>query len=87
MRNTITNYELRITNCAPRGSIMIIAVGVIVVLASLVLVYSQEMRIEAQAASNRASQLQAAGAQRARRLPMPITICSMTPIRWRSIPR
>ncbi|HLX59733.1 MAG TPA: type II secretion system protein GspK [Planctomycetota bacterium] len=42
-----------------RGSIMVVAMAVTVVLASLLLVYAQQMRVEVQACGNRASQAQA----------------------------
>ncbi|MEI6232786.1 MAG: type II secretion system protein GspK [Planctomycetota bacterium] len=48
----------------PRGSIMLLAIATILILSSLLLVFVREMRIEAQAAANRAATLQAAGIAR-----------------------
>lgn len=47
-----------------RGSIMIIAIATVLILSSLLLVFVREMRVESQAAANRASALQAAAIAR-----------------------
>jgi type II secretory pathway component PulK len=42
-----------------RGSIMVVSISVVVIMASMLLVYAQQMRIETQACANRASAIQA----------------------------
>ena len=48
----------------PRGTIMLIAIAVVLILTSLLLVFVREMRVEAQACSNRVQSLQASAIAR-----------------------